>query len=85
MHPQRVRPVPLARRARGANELDERFDIPDARHVVELYRLIGEQRGGDDRQGGILIASWSDRAAETVTPFDNELDGGHARGVGRGD
>ena len=52
---------------------------------MELYGLIGQERGSDDRQRGILIACWTDRAAETLTPFDNELDGGHVLGVRRGD
>ena len=52
---------------------------------MQLYGLIGQERGSDDRQRGILIASWTDRAAETLTPFDNELDGGHVLGVRCGD
>jgi hypothetical protein len=52
---------------------------------VQLYRLIGQERGRHDGQGGILVPSGTDRAVKTLTPFDNKLNGGHARGVERGD
>ena len=85
VHAQCIRAVPLALGACGAHEFNKRLDIPNAGHVVQLYRLIGQERGGHDGQRRILIPSGTDRALETLTPFDNELDGGHALGVERGD
>ena len=38
--------------------------IPDPRHVVDDHLLLGEQAGGEDRQGGVLIARGGDLTRE---------------------
>ena len=59
---QRVAGRPLGLRARGPHELDQRLEVADARHVLERDGLVGEQRGRDDRQGGVLVAARPDGA-----------------------
>ena len=74
---QRVAAGPFRVRAGGPHEIDERLEIADARDVVEGDRLIGQQRGRDDRQRGVLVAARANGAAQPVTAFDDELHCGH--------
>ena len=61
---------PLHQRQHGA-------DVGDVGKVVETNRLVGEQRGGDQRKGGVLVAARRDRAPERHAAFDDELVHGH--------
>jgi hypothetical protein len=60
-------------------------DVVQVRHVADLDRLVGQQRGGQDRQHGILGAGDPDLAIERLAAADHDL--GHrytsrARGSG---
>ncbi len=44
----------------------ELLDVGEARHVLEHQRLIGEQRGNHQRQGGVLGARDGDFAPKLV-------------------
>ena len=46
---------PLDGRAEMLDELEHGLDIEDARDVRECHRLVGQEAGGDDRQGGVLV------------------------------
>ena len=46
---------PLDGRAEMLDELEHRLDIEDARDVRERHRLVGQEAGGDDRQGRVLV------------------------------
>ena len=48
--------LPFGGDAGGANELDEGLHIANARDILERYRLLGEQRGGNDRERGVFVA-----------------------------
>jgi hypothetical protein len=39
--------------------------------------MLGEERGGDDRECGILVASGFDGAGKTMPAFDDVLNRGH--------
>lgn len=52
---------------------DLRLGVADARHAVQQYLLLGQQAGGEDRQGGILVAGDGQLAGERDAPFDDEF------------
>jgi hypothetical protein len=70
--------------AERRDQVDERLEVADARDVLERDRLVGEERGGDDREGRVLVARRADRARERATALDEELHGGRARHGGDG-
>ena len=72
-----LRAVHSALRADGLEELDEGLDVADARDVLEVDRLLAEQRGGDDRQRGVLVAGRADASGEAVAALDDELHCAH--------
>ena len=74
---KRIAGGPFRRRADRADQLDQRLGVADPRHVLQRYRMLGEQGGGDDRQRRILVAGRLDRAREPVTALDDVLDGRH--------
>ncbi len=39
-------------------------------HVLELHRPVGEQRGGEDGQRGVLVACGADGALEGAAAAD---------------
>ena len=75
---ERVARLPFGRRADRADQLHQRLGVADARNVFERDRLLGEQRRGDDRQRGVLVAGGLDGAGKPVAAFDDVLDGRHA-------
>ena len=51
----------------AAEEAQQRrggVDVAQRRHVAQLARAVGEQRGAEDGQGGVLRAADADRAAQ---------------------
>ena len=70
---------PRARRAtrrctpRSLEQREHRLHVADARHVAQHDLLLGQQRGREDRQRGVLVAGGHDRARERVPAFDDEL------------
>ncbi len=68
---------PFGARAHGADELDERLHVADARDVLERDRLIREERCGDDGQRRVLVAGGANGAGEALTSLDDELQRGH--------
>jgi hypothetical protein len=48
------------------------IDVADARHVVQRDRAVGEQRGGENRQRGVLVAGGTNRPVQPAAPFDDE-------------
>ena len=63
----------LHRRTHVANQLAHRLDIPDAREVTQRHRLVREQAGGEEWEGGILVSSRSHGSLQGVTAFDHKL------------
>ena len=64
---------PLGGRTRLPDQLDQALDVADARHVLERDRLVGEERGAEDRERGVLIPGGPDRAAQLAAAFNDEL------------
>ena len=56
-----------------ANELDERFDVANSRHVLENDRVFGEQRRADDRQRGVLVPRGPNGTGQGMSALDDEL------------
>ena len=50
-----------------------RLDVADPRHVAHDDLLGGQDRGGEDRQGAVLVAGGDDRAAQRHAAVDDEL------------
>ena len=67
-----VRADPVGFRARAANEGEHRVHIADPRHVFELDGLAREQRRGENRQGGVLVAGSLHAPRERVPSLDHE-------------
>ena len=78
---ERVAGRPLGAGADGLDELDERLDVADARDVLEVHRVLAEERRGDDRQRGVLVAGGADAAGERVPALDDELLCAHGSGA----
>jgi hypothetical protein len=68
VEPVALRPFRL--HAERLDQLDERLDVADARDVRQRDRVLGEQRGGDDRQRRVLVARRADRAGERAPALD---------------
>ena len=80
-----VRPGPLRARARAGHQLEHGLDVADARDVREHHRLFGEQAGGEDRQGTVLVPGGADAALERISTLDDEsLRGRHDGHAGLG-
>ena len=78
---QRVALGPLDVDADRRDQLDERLDVANARHVFEDDRMLGEQRRADDRQRGVLVARRPDGAGQLLSSLDDELQCAHVRAV----
>src|SRR5207237_8744940 len=74
---KRVSARPFDRRADRFDQLDERLDVADARHVVEVNRLVREKRGGDDRQRRVLVSGRANGALQLGATLDDVLYCGH--------
>ncbi len=70
-------PTRFGRGPDGTEKLDERLDIANSRNVTEVDRTARQERGGDDGEGGVLVAGRADGATKRVPAFDNVLDSGH--------
>jgi hypothetical protein len=62
----------LDARPQLAQQRDLIRDIADQRDVVERDLLIGQQSCGKQGQGGVLVASGRDAAAELAPALDDE-------------
>ena len=67
-----VRSRPVRVRARAADDREHRLDVANPRDVRERHRLVGEQAGGEDRQGAVLVPRGANTAAERVSALDDE-------------
>ena len=57
---------------------EHRVDVADARDVADHELLLGQQRGRQDRQRGVLVARRHDRARERIAALYYELVHGSA-------
>jgi hypothetical protein len=65
--------APLGARAQAAQHAQHRVDVADARDVAD-HDLVGRQdRGGEDRQGAVLVPGGGDGAAQRHSAVDDEL------------
>ena len=46
------------------DELEHRLDVGDRRDVRQRHRLVSEEHGRDDREGGVLVARSTDRPVQ---------------------
>jgi hypothetical protein len=72
-----IPPGPFGLRPHRSNELDQCFGVPDARHVCERDRVLREERGGDDRESGVLVAGRFDGTRQPMPTFDDVLNRAH--------
>src|SRR6478609_726882 len=77
MDRERVARPPFGRSANRADQFDQRFGVANARDVFQRHRMFGEQSGGDDRQGRVLVAGRLDRARQPLTALNDVLNGRH--------
>ena len=80
--PDRVRAHELGLGPELTNQSDLRFDVADSRHVAQRHLLVGEERGSQDRQRGVLVAARFQRPRDGPAPLDHELGAGHVSGCG---
>ena len=52
--------------------------VADPRHPVQQHLLLGQQAGGEDRQGRVLVAGDGHLAGERRPALDDEFLHGHA-------
>ena len=50
-----------------------RVDVADPRHVADHELFLGEDRCGQDREGGVLVPRRDDRPGQRVPALDHEL------------
>ena len=67
---EHARRCPAALDAETAEEVEQRLDVGDARDVLEPHRLAREERGGENREGGVLVAGRREYAAQLVSALD---------------
>src|SRR6266404_2113199 len=72
-----VRVVAIHLDAELLDQAEHRPDVGDVGEVLQTHRLVGEQRGGDEREGGVLVAARCDRPLEGHPALDDELVHGH--------
>ena len=65
-HPDRLDPEALEQRDLG-------LGVADPRNPVQEQLLLGQKAGGEDRQGGVLVARSGDLAAERRPSLDDEF------------
>ena len=58
-----------------AEQLAHAGDVHDRRHVGQLVRAVGEDRGGHQLEDGVLRPGHVDRAPELADPADDDLIG----------
>lgn len=59
-------------RTQEGDQFEERLDIADPGHIGDGDRTVGEERGGDDGEGGVLVSRRANGAAERAAAGDNE-------------
>ena len=55
------------------DEVEHGADVRDIGQVPQAHRLVGQQRRGDQREGGVLVAAGCDRPAQGRPTLDDEL------------
>ncbi len=68
-----LRAVHSRRRTDRLQQLHERLGVADARDVLEGHLVLGEERGGDDGEGSVLVARRFDGTGEAMTAFHDIL------------
>ena len=68
------------RDAEVGEQREHRLHVADARDVGEHDPLLGEQAGGQERQGRVLVAGGHDGAGQRHAALDDELFHGRAAG-----
>src|SRR5574337_1416264 len=63
----------LYRGAHIADQLTHRAHVANARDVAEDHRLVGEQAGRQEWEGGVLVSGGRHRSVEGIAAFDHEL------------
>ena len=66
----------------SASSREHRVDVADPRDVAEHDGLVGQQAGGEDRQGAVLVPGGADAPAERASPLDHERLHGSLTGDG---
>ena len=59
--------------SKSLQESDLGLGVADPRNPVQEHLLLGQQAGGEDRQGSILVAGRGDLAAERRSSLDHEF------------
>ena len=72
VHVHAVRSRPGDGRAEVREQLQHRLHVANMRHVVEAAGPVGEQGGGEDGEGRVLVARRTDGAFERATARDRE-------------
>ena len=70
--PEVVGAGPFHRGTEVHQQFAHRLDVANAWHLVQLHQAIGEECGGEDREGGVLVTGGTDRAAQGATTVHDE-------------
>ena len=77
MNGERVGLLPFGRSADRTDQFNQRLGVADARNILQRDRMLGQKRGRDDRQSGVLVTGRLDRTTEPMAPFDGVLNRRH--------
>ena len=69
--------VPVDPGPQGLKERDDFLDVGDVRHVPDRHRLIGQQRGAENGQHGVLVAGWNDCSGKRLPAFNDQTGHGN--------
>ncbi len=72
VHLDRVRTMPLNRRANVLQQLEQRLDVANAGNVVDATGTVGEQGRRENRKGRVLVAGGADRPHQRTSSRDTE-------------
>ena len=72
VHPNGIGASPLSRRAEIDEQREHRFDVANAGDIVEVDRTVGQHGGGEDRQGGILVAGGTHGPLQRATAVNQK-------------
>src|SRR5215218_4214443 len=70
--PDLVGAGPLHRGPGRGDQLQHGLHVQDLGDVVQHHRLVGQQRGGHDGQGGVLVPGRADGAAQRLPALDDK-------------
>ena len=70
---ERVVAGPVCRCANRTDEFDHCLGVQDPRDVLELNSLAGQQRGGNNRKGGVLVPGGLNRTGQGWPPSTTYL------------